>query len=730
LYLVEVVVVTQRRRNWKRENAARPRTQKKKEEEEEEEQCTWSYYLPFPFRTSSSDHYSLPPRCIKPNLVGHRRGELRLATASAALALTATGKRCRMKTSLKILRGALHKHNNDGDAGGRDGRDLRSLAQLDELASASQDMQDMRECYDSLLSAAAATANSAYEFSESLREMGACLLEKTALNDDEESGKVLLMMGKAQFELQKLVDAYRAHVLQTITVPSDSLLNELQTVEEMKQQCDEKREMYEYMRMRRREKGRARSGKGGERVESFSVDQVQAARDRYDEEATLFVFRLKSLKQGQSRSLLTQAARHHAAQMTFFKKALKALEEVEPHVKSVTAHQFIDYHFAGLDDEDDGEDDDDNNSSDTNDDGELSFQYDQNDDERDVSTSRDSMVLDGGDLTFPKVSTSEARKENFGRSYRSYSFRGDARTGSQSAPLFAVRKSVSVDKLEQLRPSFAKKFSSYVLPTPNDPNGRSPTTASSGPIPRTFNGGKHWSHSNRHDPKKYEKLMGDEKMNPKSALRESNNNNSDAATRLTPPMGDGLLLSRLDPGRRAISDFSKTNQRQAFSGPIARKSWPSIPSPLDQHAQLLSGPLLQTRMSQMPSSSPTISPSTSPTLLSSPRISELHELPRPPRNPLSFAGVGHSAPLSFPRGQAAAVASPLPVPSQVSRSLSIPSGGQRAVASVPSVESLTPQATQNAENVEEVFFSPPLTPLSPLDGQPMAAAGSQVKGKK
>ena len=29
------------------------------------------------------------------------------------------------------------------------------------------------------------------EFSESLREMGACLLEKTALNDDEESGKVI-----------------------------------------------------------------------------------------------------------------------------------------------------------------------------------------------------------------------------------------------------------------------------------------------------------------------------------------------------------------------------------------------------------------------------------------------------------------------------------------------------------------------------------------------------------
>jgi hypothetical protein len=71
------------------------------------------------------------------------------------------------------------------------------------------------------------------------------------------------------------------------------------------------REVYEYMITRQREKGRSRSGKG----ESFSMQQVQTARDEYDEEATLFVFRLKSLKQGQSRSLLTQAARHHAAQV-------------------------------------------------------------------------------------------------------------------------------------------------------------------------------------------------------------------------------------------------------------------------------------------------------------------------------------------------------------------------------------------------------------------------------
>lgn len=65
------------------------------------------------------------------------------------------------------------------------------------------------------------------------------------------------------------------------------------------------------MVMNHRENGRSRTGKG----ENFSMQHLQDAREQYDEETTLFIFRLKSLKQGQSRSLLTQAARHHAAQV-------------------------------------------------------------------------------------------------------------------------------------------------------------------------------------------------------------------------------------------------------------------------------------------------------------------------------------------------------------------------------------------------------------------------------
>ncbi|RYR15280.1 hypothetical protein Ahy_B04g072005 isoform B [Arachis hypogaea] len=214
-----------------------------------------------------------------------------------------------MKSSLNKLRGlALHNHKERRPAA----RAVLPLPNVDELAQAAQDLEDMKDCYDTLLSAAAATASSAFEFAESLRDMGSCLLEKTALTDHEDdTGKVLLMLGKMQFKLQKLIDNYRSHVFQTITTPSESLLNELRIVEEMKRQCEEKRDVYEYMVTKYKERGRSKGGKG----ETFTLQQLQNARDEYDQEATLFVFRLKSLKQGQSRSLLTQAARHHAAQV-------------------------------------------------------------------------------------------------------------------------------------------------------------------------------------------------------------------------------------------------------------------------------------------------------------------------------------------------------------------------------------------------------------------------------
>ncbi|PON51893.1 hypothetical protein PanWU01x14_213060 [Parasponia andersonii] len=548
-----------------------------------------------------------------------------------------------MKTSLKKLRGfALHKQQQQQPPP-QDGRDLRRRPpQLDELAQASQDMQDMRDCYDSLLAAAAATANSAFEFSESLIEMGDCLLEKTALNDDEDSGKVLLMLGKMQYKLQKLIDSYvrpycnRSHINHTITIPSESLLNELRTVEEMKRQCDEKREVYEYMKARQREKGRLRSGKG----ETFSMQQLQMAHDEYDQEATLFVFRLKSLKQGQSRSLLTQAARHHAAQ------------------------------------------------------------------------------VDQVDLTFPKVARVEDPKNNLDI-HRSTS---RVRTGSQSAPLFAENKLDPAEKLRQLRPSFTRKFHSYVLPTPIDKKGPVSTGAGN-PVNHTVQknlneGLQNLWHSTPLEPKKYEKILQDGKVSPptvtkaESVLKESNNNI--VTPQLPPPLLDGHIFSRHDP--IAASD-SKKIKRQFYSGPITSKPWSTKPV-ASKPPQLFSGPILRNPVPQPSSSPPKASSGASPTFMSSPKISELHELPRPPvsssfQSSRSSGLVGHSAPLvsraQVHSSKKMVTKSPLPRPPQaISRSLSIPSSDTRVV----DLHVSKPMEVPLNSLIAEQLASPPLSPIT------------------
>lgn len=646
-----------------------------------------------------------------------------------------------MKTSLRKLRAfGIHKHG--------DGRPRRLQQQpdshLDELARATQDMQDMRDCYDSLLSAAAATANSAYEFSESLKEMGSCLLEKTALNEDEESGKVLLMMGKAQFELQKLVDKYRAHIFQTITSPSESLLNELRVVEEMKRLCDEKRSVYEYMMTTPREKGRSKSRKG----ESFSTQELQMAYDEYNDEATLFVFRLKSLKQGQSRSLLTQAARHHASQLSFFRQAVKYLEAVEPDIKFVTEQQHIDYQFKGLDDDvDDGDSeddsDDDNGRNSEQGDGQLSFDYTTDvKGQSNFSGPRDSMELDSVEVNLPRMQVAkmnESKENSDIRSRKSFIFGEETKASSQSAPLFAEKKFDPAERVRQMRQLSSRKFHSYVLPTPVE--SKSPLSNKEDPKflktkrPNLSTSAIDFGHSSPLGEKVYENNVGKERMSspmklspPPSGLKENNSNKSSSGG-FPLPLGEKFIPQRQN--QRTVSD-AKSFKRLAFSGPLTDKSWPNKRGILGTNQanspKLFSSPLLRTPAPPR-TSPPKLSPNTSPTFASLPQISELHELPRPPLNKLPTRNsyqVGYSGPLISKRVQETSStnrlvpksASPLPPPPSglnlsgpvrlspppvtMARSFSIPSGREKQIQSVDNM------------------LSPPLTPIKLKGVEPMS----------
>ncbi|XP_051119106.1 uncharacterized protein At2g33490 isoform X2 [Andrographis paniculata] len=521
--------------------------------------------------------------------------------------------------------------------------------------------------------------------------MGDCLLEKTALNDDEESGKVLLMLGKVQFALQKLVDGYRAHIFQTITVPSESLLNELYIVEEMKNRCDEKRATYEELMKKQKDKGRLRNNKG----ECFNSPQLQEAREEFDDEANIFVFRIKSLKQGQSRSFLTQASRHHAAQLYFFKKAVGSLEAIEPHVKSLAEQLHIDYQFSDLkhDDNDDGSSDDDTEDcSETHDDHELSFDYRENSPTQVVQPPKKTKEL------------------SFRRN--SFSFQNGNRGLSKSAPLFPEKKPESADRMAQLQPLPSRRFTSYALPTPDETTNPG-SRKSVNETPQTRQTSPNLWHSSPLNQNQYEKLRVNEKLSgplildAQSVLKESN---TPKPSPLPPPSTEGHPFEPPDPN---FASYAKKPKRQAFSGPLTGKQWPNKPrfsasGPIVSSAiPPFSGSLLRTPLPPQPSSTPNWSSPTSHTATSAPKISELHELPRPPHLPARKPHLNTQSGPLIPRHRDPSIAaSTLPTPPQtLPRSFSIPAGGPSEVSFRGSSE-----GSQKSEMVEDIM-SPPLTPI-------------------
>nr|XP_043616872.1 uncharacterized protein At2g33490-like isoform X2 [Erigeron canadensis] len=564
-----------------------------------------------------------------------------------------------MKSSLGKLGRKLSMNSR---IDGKDKKDHQHLstAHFEELAQASKDVEDLRNCYDSLLSAAAATANSIFEFSESLSEMGTCLLYKTTADTDDESGIVLSALGNMQADLHKIADTYRSYIILTVTNPTESLLAELRKVEEMKLQCDEKRE-----------KGNLRSGK----VESSVSQKPQEAQDEYDEAARLYVFRVKSLKEGQGRSLLAQAARHHAAQLNFFRKGLKAVEAIDAQIRIAAEKHHIDYQLSGLNDDAAGKVEA-VSSYESIDNGELSF------DQRENIHGLDK-VATSSNLTEIDVSKYQG-EQHFGR---------QAWVSSYSAPLYPEKTDPS-RKPKVVQPP--GKIFSYVLPPPvvdtKPPVSRTPTSAS------LINPSQ--------------KPLPDEKHD-----RNINDTSTSTSAAKPPLVEKDVNVHRLSfPRQDSHGAFDgKSVKRQAYSGPLppsksfSGKMSMASTSGRSDHQQMIS---------RVP-----VSHSVSPPSLTSPKINELHELPRPPIRGLGFSRsvtsssglIGPSAPLFF-KNQETSIpnkvpiltstsASPLPPPPLVvPRSFSTPSRNQRAISLDVAKLMESPQPGPAA--------SPPLAPIS------------------
>ncbi|CAA2982821.1 Hypothetical predicted protein [Olea europaea subsp. europaea] len=468
----------------------------------------------------------------------------------------------------------------------------------------------------------------------------------------------------------------------------------------MKLQCDEKREMLEHMVTQYRERGRSRLGKG----ENFTSEKLQAVREEYDEATRLCVFRVESLKQGQCRSLLTQAARHHTAQLNFFRKALLSLETVEQHIKVVAEKQHIDCQLYGLDGAEDA--DNEGNSFKTNYDGELSINYRQDKQEIDnVSTLGNSTEINPVKRQGELITSRQSR------------------AGSHSAPIFEEK----LDRSERIGETLTsvQKHSTHILPTPSDAKSSSSGSGNSTILSSntSFDGRPKipW-HTSPLDTEKHMKFTDDNMFahnSPKAQIAVKENNS--LFVPLPPPSIEGVALPQCDT--HTGFDTQKI-KRHAFSGPLASKQ------SSNKHLLSTSGPMGNNELPQQTSgllsrvpsrhqpSSLIVPSSASPPLISSPKISELHELPKPPGSFVHKPGgvPGFSAPL-VSRNRAVSptnrntllaskVASPLPPPPlNFSRSLSIPASSQREIP-------LHAGKLSEIKDETETVHSPPLTPIS------------------
>lgn len=293
---------------------------------------------------------------------------------------------------------------------------------------------------------------------------------------------------------------------------------------------------------------------------------------------------------------------------------------------------------------------------------------------------------------------------------------------SRSAPLLPQQKIDPSEKVRQLRPSATRKFHSYVLPKPGDPRSTI-YTGSENSIPLMRSSPqltKNLFHSCPLEPKKNEKLIGTENLSApniqilKSILKDGDN------IKTPPPLTE--KISSPQSNHHDTSGIKKPKP-YSFSGPLISKPFSAKtslstrnPAISTEPPQFSSGPILRSSVHRS-SNSPRASPNGSPTFTSSPRISELHELPRPPARLIYTSGrhsgfVGFSGPLvlrspdnSMNKSALPKPASPLPTPHPVA---SMPASSPRAAAS--SSPSMKLEAPSSAEKSEDTA-SPPLTPL-------------------
>eukprot|EP00250_Pteridium_aquilinum_P004900 c15079_g2_i1 orf=398-2188(+) len=587
-----------------------------------------------------------------------------------------------MKSPFKKLRDfAVSKHNKVNETSS-----LSPEEESEDVTQGMQEVEDMRSHYEGLLANAHTISGAAYDFSRSVQEMASFMMENFGQFVDVEIGNIFSMLAKVQFEISKLLDLFAAHVSQTITTPIDMMMIELQQVQTMKEQYDEKRQVFN-LAQKEMQKGKPKSGKAD------NISQLALAKEEFKEQAQVLSFRLQSLKQGQSRSLITQAARYHSAQMHLFSKGLASITAMEPVMRQLALEKNIDRSLS--------EEDIDNSVS-----------FDAVHGEGDASkhgAESESLTSSSTTLLEPQIDAADKLDVDM------IPKRMD--TSSKSAPISSsmyYQKETPSRAQEMPLETLGhnRKVSMYALPSPLNARGvlasqtKGHEVESSMPNLVDVN--------TAHDVKR-PLFLGkpiDESTSQSSQMFRAHGMQTEQSTRHQ-KKDDRLMTFNELTNDGNLNKTPKIGRSYSHSGPISNRRLPankrqSINNSAFYNEQIdplyKSGPVSR---SPLPACTSHSSQSVSPPLLSPPQISELHKLPLPPSPQSAILIANSSAPLGkkaqeVPPYKSGLTTPLLPPPSGLgTRSLSIPTSGSR----------LPKSKEESMNDTQHGFPSPPLKPL-------------------
>lgn len=577
-----------------------------------------------------------------------------------------------MKSSFKKLRDlAVSKHNKVNEPSSL----AEELVEPEDVTQDMENVENIRSQYEGLLTNAHIISGAAYDFSRSIQDMASHMMEPFGQCIDLEIGNVFSMLAKVQFEISKLLDLFAAHVSQTIITPTEKMIGEIQQVQVMKEQYDEKRNTFNLL-LKDVQRGKPKSGKAD------NMNRLALAKELFNEQAQVLSFRLQSVTQGQSRSLITQAARYHSAQMHLFSKGLASITAMEPVMRQLALEKKIDRSMSegGM----------------VND---VSLE-DVHEEEDEFKSGVDSESLISSPTTFleqPRDGSTETPEVDMAPRKLD--------TISKSAPISSStnhQKDTSRTHETPLEALGHQKISMYALPSPSTAGHGVESSKQNSDDPsatqRPLSLGKPVDSSTSQSSKMSRVHAVPAEQNSKQQRRDErlitfNELRNDAVMNKIPKMSrsyshSGPISNKRVPGNRRQNDnmLSSTPYHNEpidplyRSGPISRSPVPMFSSPTSQNA--------------------------APPLVSPPQISELHKLPPPP-SPNSAGLIAHSAPLGKKAHDApqpkSGPTSPLPPPPPhlSTRSLSIPTSSMHVR-----------ESRQEGMNIiQEGFPSPPLKPL-------------------